>query len=108
MYIYLLCMKCRLTNLGGVVCSAENQLGGSVVSRAYVRHVGFIFDQNLSTAKIAELQNTSAWIQQQVLRLDITMANSLRMDIGEGAEQLVDIQLDLEYGHGGLHLVEIP
>jgi hypothetical protein len=27
--------------------------------------------------------------------------------VGEGAEELVDVELDFEYGHGGLHLVEV-
>ena len=29
------------------------------------------------------------------------------MYVGEGAEELVDVELDLEYGHGSLHLVEV-
>jgi hypothetical protein len=27
--------------------------------------------------------------------------------VGKGAEELVDVELDFEYGHGGLHLVEV-
>jgi len=30
------------------------------------------------------------------------------MDIGEGAEQLVDVKLHLKNGHHRLHLVEVP
>jgi hypothetical protein len=35
------------------------------------------------------------------------MADSLGMDVCKGTEKLVDIQLDLENRHGGLHLVEV-
>lgn len=29
------------------------------------------------------------------------------MDVGKRAEELVDVELDLENGHDGLHLVEV-
>jgi hypothetical protein len=35
------------------------------------------------------------------------MADALRVDVGERAEQLVDVELDLEDGHDRLHLVEV-
>ena len=35
------------------------------------------------------------------------MADALGVDIRKGAEELVDVYLDLENGHGGLQLVEI-
>ena len=35
------------------------------------------------------------------------MTDALRVDVGKRAEQLVDIELDLENRHGGLHLIEI-
>ena len=34
------------------------------------------------------------------------MTDALRMDIGKGAEELVDVYLDLEDGHRRLHFVE--
>lgn len=34
------------------------------------------------------------------------MTDALRMDIGEGAKELVGVDLNLEDWHGGLHLVE--
>lgn len=34
------------------------------------------------------------------------MADSLRVDVREGAEELVDVELHFEDRHGGLHLVE--
>lgn len=38
--------------------------------------------------------------------LDVSVADALGMDVGEGPEKLVDVQLDLENWHSGLHLVE--
>lgn len=35
------------------------------------------------------------------------MADALRVDIGQGAEQLVDVELYLEDRHGRLHLIEV-
>ena len=35
------------------------------------------------------------------------MANTLRVDVGKRAEELVDVQLDFEDGHNRLHLVEV-
>lgn len=35
------------------------------------------------------------------------MTDALRVDVGERAEQLVNVQLDFENGHDGLHLVEV-
>lgn len=35
------------------------------------------------------------------------MADALRVYVGESSEELVCVQLDLEDGHGGLHLVEV-
>lgn len=34
------------------------------------------------------------------------MADALRVDVGKGSEKLVDVQLDLQRGHGGLHFIE--
>lgn len=35
------------------------------------------------------------------------MADALGVDVGEGAEKLVDVELNLENWHGSLHLVEV-
>lgn len=40
--------------------------------------------------------------------LDVTVTDSLGVDVGQGAEQLVGVELDLENRHGRLHLVEVP
>lgn len=36
------------------------------------------------------------------------MADALGVDVGKRAEQLVDVELDLKDGHGGLEFVEVP
>ena len=35
------------------------------------------------------------------------MADALRVDVGESAEELVNVELDFEDWHGRLHLVEV-
>jgi hypothetical protein len=35
------------------------------------------------------------------------MADALRVDVGKGSEELVDVELNLENWHSSLHLVEI-
>jgi len=109
--VYLVARGCwwrgRRTNLGGVVGGTKNQLGGAIVPGADVRDIGLVFDENLGAAKITQLQNARRWVQQEVLGLDIPMADALRVDVGERAEELVNVQLDLEDGHDRLQLVEV-
>ena len=94
-------------NFGGVICSAKDQLRCTVVPRADVRHVWLVLNQNLGASKIAQFEHTSRWIQQKILWLDVSVADPLRVDISERAEELVDVQLDFENGHDRLHLVEV-
>lgn len=42
------------------------------------------------------------------MRLDVAMANALRVDVCQGSEELVNVEFDFEYGHCRLHLVEEP
>lgn len=39
--------------------------------------------------------------------LNVPVADTLRVNVGERAEELVDVQLDFEDGHNRLHLVEV-
>ena len=32
----------------------------------------------------------------------------MRVDVGKRTEELVNVELDFQHGHGGLHLVEVP
>ena len=70
-----------LTNLGGVVGGTKDELRSAVVARADVRHVGLVLDKDLGTPEIAELQDTGIWIQQEVLWLDVTVADPLGVDV---------------------------
>jgi hypothetical protein len=99
--------KRKRTNLGSVVGGTKDQFRSSVVSGADIGDVGLIFYQYLGTTKVTELQNAGARIQQQVLGLDIAVADSLRVNVGQGTEELVDVELYFEYWHGRLYLVEI-
>ena len=96
----------QLTDLGGIVGCPKDKLRSTIVARAYVRNVGFVLDQDLGTTEIAELENTGIRIKQEVLRLNITMANSLRMDIRERAEKLEDVNFYLQDRHRCLHFVK--
>ena len=46
-------------------------------------------------------------IDKQVLGLDVPVAVAERVDVGEGAETLVGVQFDEEYGHGLLHFIVV-
>lgn len=94
------------TNLGRVVGGTEYEFGCAIISRTDVGDVGLILHQNLCATEVAQLENTRVGVKEQVLGLDIAMADALGVDIGQGSEKLVDEQLDLENWHGSLHLVE--
>lgn len=49
-----------------------------------------------SPAEVAEFQNGRLWIQQQILGLDVPMADPERVDVGQTPEQLVHVQLGRE------------
>jgi hypothetical protein len=67
----------QLTNLWRVVLCPKDQLGSSIVPRANVGNVRFVFHQNLSAAEITKLQDTSRRVKQEVLWLDISVADAL-------------------------------
>ena len=96
-----------LTNLGGVVRGAKDELRGAIVARTDVRHVGLVRDQDLGAAKVAQLQDARGRVQEQVLWLDVAVADALRVDVGERTEQLVDVEFHLEHRHRRLQLVEV-
>lgn len=95
-----------LTNLGCIVGSTKDQFRCAVVSGANVRHVWFVFHQNLGTAEITELQDAGARVEEKVLGLDVAMADALRVNVCKSPEKLVDVQLHLKDGHSSLHFVE--
>jgi len=49
--------------------------------------------QLFGTAEVTELQHSRLRIEQKVLRLDITMANAQRVDVGQTSKQLIHVEL---------------
>lgn len=95
------------TDFGSVVRSSEDELRSAVIPRTDVRDVGLVLDEDLGAAEVAQLEHVRVGVEKEVLRLDVSVADALGVDVGERAEELVDVQLDLEDGHGGLELVEM-
>lgn len=98
----------RPTDLGRVIGRAKDQFRRSVVPGADVRNVRFVLDQDLGAAKIAEFEHSSGRIEQEILGLDIPVADSHGVYVGEGAKELVDVDFDFQDWHRRLHLVEEP
>lgn len=96
----------KLTNLGSIVGCSEDKLRGTIIARADVGDIGLVRNEYLRASKIAKLEDTGIWVEQKILRLDISMADALRMYVSEGPEKLVDVDLDLEDWHCSLHFVE--
>lgn len=48
----------------------------------------------LGAAEVAQLEDARLGVEQQVLRLDVPVADAQRVDVGQAAEQLVHVQLD--------------
>lgn len=57
--------------------------------------VAYVFKDKICywPAKITKFENGCLWINQEVLRLNVSMTNALGMDIGQTAEQLVHVHL---------------
>lgn len=94
------CGRPRLTDVGRVVGGSEDELGCTVVPRADIADVGLAGDEDLGRAKVTELEDARGRVQQQVLWLDIAMADAEGMNVGQRAKELVHVQLDLERRHG--------
>ena len=99
-------IRLKLTDFCRVISSPKNQLWRTVVSRANVGYIRLVLNQDLCTAKIAELQHTSVWIEEEILRFNVSMADSLGMNVRKRTEKLIDVDLDLKNRHGRLHLIE--
>lgn len=69
------------TDFRRVVNCTEYQLGRTIVARANVRHIRFAGQQLLGTAKVAQLQDCSLWVQQQILWLNVSVTDAHLVDI---------------------------
>mmetsp|Transcript_142131 Transcript_142131/g.354177 ORF Transcript_142131/g.354177 Transcript_142131/m.354177 type:complete len:255 (-) Transcript_142131:206-970(-) len=88
-----------------VVCCAEDEFGCPVVPRADIGHVRLPLYQTLRRAEVTELQGVRSAVDQQVLRLDVTVADADGVDVGASAAHLVGIKLHENVRHRLFHLV---
>ena len=91
-------------NGGGVVWISKNQLRCSVVPGADVGHIGLSLYELFSTSEVTKFENVRVGITQNVLRFDVSMANSLGMDVGNGPHQLICVDLHNERRDHLFHL----
>ena len=59
-------------------------------------------------AKITKLQNARGGIQEEILGLDVTMADAQVVSVHKGSEDLVHIQLDQDERHGLAIFGKVP
>jgi hypothetical protein len=78
----------RRTDVGGVVGRTEDKLRSAVVPRADVRDVGLSGDEDLRRSEVAKLENTGGRVEEEVLGLDVAVADTDGVDVGERAEEL--------------------
>lgn len=95
---------CERTDAGCIIGSTKDEFGSAVIARADVRHIRLAGDKDLCGAKVAEFEHTLGGIQQQILGLDVAMADADRVDVGQGAEELIHVQLDELWRHVLLEL----
>ena len=62
----------------------------------------------LGTAKVAQLENPTVRVEQEVLRFNVTVADTVRVDVGQGPKELIHVQLDKGDGDGLLLLAVLP
>ena len=96
------------TDVGRVVRRAKDELGRTVVAGADVADVGLACDEDLGRAEVTEFEDAGGGVKEEVLRLDVAMADADGVNVHERTEELVHIQLDLEHGHGLLELGIVP
>ena len=60
------------------------------------------------TAKVTQFENPTVRIKQEVLWLDVTVADAIGVNVGQGPEELVHVQLDEGDGDGLLLLTVLP
>jgi len=88
-----------------VVGGSKDQLRCSIVPGAYVRNIRLSLHQTFCRPKVAEFERMSTAIDQLVLRLDVTVANSHRVNVGARPAHLVGVELHKNMRHGLFHLV---
>lgn len=74
---------------GGVIRIAKDELRRAIVAGADVTYVRLTRDQLFGTTEVAQFEDVASVVAEDVLRLNVSMANTLRMDVGDRAHQLV-------------------
>ena len=82
----------------GVLGRAEHELGRAVVPRADVRHVGLPLHQHLRAPEVAQPALERRRVAEQVVRLDVAVADAPRVDVLERAERLPQVRADVVDG----------
>lgn len=72
-----------LTNIGRVVRGSKDELGCAVVPRADVADVGLASNEDLGRPKVAELENAGGGVKEEILGLDVPVANADGVDVHE-------------------------
>jgi len=88
-----------------VVRAPENKLRRAVVPAANIRHVGLSLNEGLGAAEVAQLELVVAGIEEEVLGLDVAVADAHGVDVAQGAAQLVHVEAHEEDGEGDLGLL---
>ena len=89
----------QVTNKSGIISCAKDKFRSTVISRANIADIWFPLYENLCATKVAQLENPSGWIQKEILRFDISMTYSHRMNVREGPQALVHVEFDFEHWH---------
>ena len=90
-------------NSGSVIRVSKNQLWCSVIPRANIRYIWLTLHELLSTSEITELKDVRLGIAKDVLGLDISMANTFGVNVGNGPHELIGIELNNERWDHLLH-----
>lgn len=69
------------TNACSIVGRTKDELRRSVIPGANVADVGFAGDEDLCAAKVAELKDTGRGVEEEILGLDVAVADANRMDV---------------------------
>lgn len=100
--------EARLTNVGRVVGRTKDEFRRAVVPRTDVTDVRLALDQDLGRTKVAQLEDARRRVQEQVLRLDVAVADPDRVDVGERPHELVHVQFDVGHRHRLLEFGIVP
>lgn len=80
-WFIFICIFDAPTDFRSVVDGAEYELGRPIVARADVRHIWLAGQQLFGAAEIAQFQDSSLGIQQQVLRFNVSVTYAHLMNI---------------------------